>query len=599
MKWIIGKVNLFLQGVSRHVPAECHGYTKVCTETADACNCAQDAGQNETKQQTEKELEQVRASAHKMEVRRETIISVIIFVNCITVGVELDIPWDGWWLVNLAFLSVYVVNLVLTFRTDGKETFFSSYWNWVDMTVVSSNIVETGLFLVRSRFHTAPRVIRILTLVLRLFRLLRILRIFILIKAFDPLYSLAHTLREALSAVLWFMVLIFVLVYAFALVFRQLFGQDDMSGVEVDDLAKRTFRTVPHSFFVLFRVMNADTSELSPILSGTDGFILPTCYMVFMLSASWLAMSALTATIVDKTLSVRDKQKRQQEISYTLQSAEVVNEGLRELFEGNLATNKRDEVDLDGILQFMKREDNAQRLHELCQVHPHEAVGLFNAMQIEGVLSLEDYIDKLIHLRSYDTASCVMRLETQIRQLSQVVANMSVQIWQLQDHVNQQNQKKNGTSGDNGFLEDSPESDVSPENGRSQRVPVSMATEGSSPARPPDWIFQAAGIGPPQGRQTSMGTSESADLSARDEGSDVGRHSRTNSIGEDQNSNDKAGNGAEASSSVQPLTEKAVSKIASLGAKRRRNQVFVFAESPVGTESPATNLHQPAHETCE
>merc|ERR1719335_1757806 len=154
-----------------------------------------------------------------------------------------------------------------------------------------------------------------LTTLLRTFRLLRILRVFRLFRMLKQLYLLATGFAEALSAVVWVSLMLFLCLYVCAIVLTRMCApQYQHEGVDVPEerleFGEEHFGTIMQSMFTLFALMahpNLETVEAmfasvdssgeltAKVESDTAGIRF--FFMAFIVLGSWAMLSLLTGVM--------------------------------------------------------------------------------------------------------------------------------------------------------------------------------------------------------------------------------------------------------------------------------------------------------------
>merc|ERR1719410_1574412 len=77
--------------------------------------------------------------------RFEAFTTTVIMINSITMGMELDIPWDGWSWVNTVFLMIYTFEVLVKIKRYKRLYFYhptNFYWHWLDFIIVCSGLIE-------------------------------------------------------------------------------------------------------------------------------------------------------------------------------------------------------------------------------------------------------------------------------------------------------------------------------------------------------------------------------------------------------------------------------------------------------------------------
>jgi len=363
--------------------------------------------------------------------RRETVLGFVILANCVTMGLELDLPWVGWRWVNQVLLVYYTVDLSVRLSEDGFCGFCRSPWNWFDTLIVVAMALEMWVFpLLTDHDRNAHNAVSFATLFLRLCRLLRAVRVFTIVPFIRPLFDLLSALSEAFTAIMWLMVMLILVLYSFALVFTQLLGHDLLTSElseEARAVAVETFGTVPLSVFGLFRMMSADMTDMGPILSATSGPTLPLCWIAFQICASWLLLTTLTATVVNTMCRVTAQREREEYYMKEAESHDAVRDELKELFDG-LDTTGHDEIKRDALLEFLRDPRNAGQLRRIANLEVHSVLGTWDAMQTGGAVHLDVLTDELSTAGSRELDQGMMRLETQVRQLQESVNKIFVHL---------------------------------------------------------------------------------------------------------------------------------------------------------------------------
>ncbi|WP_210769030.1 ion transporter [Ruania alkalisoli] len=201
----------------------------------------------------------------------QRIVVAVIVVNAITLGLETfqNVPREVLHAVDLACLSVFVVELTLKLYAHGLR-FFRSSWNVFDLLVVVVALVPgSGAFAV-----------------LRALRVLRVLR---LISAVPRLRQVVGALMAAVPGMLSIGALLGLLFYVSAVMATMLFAGTD----------PERFGTLWASLFSLFQVMTLDSwsALVLPIMaehSWAWAFFVP-----FVLISAFAVLNLFIAVIVD------------------------------------------------------------------------------------------------------------------------------------------------------------------------------------------------------------------------------------------------------------------------------------------------------------
>lgn len=153
-----------------------------------------------------------------------SFVAMVILTNTVTIGVYahdnmsqalvggIKPPWSAT--TDFVYTPFYILEILVRIIADGRQFFYGpgSGWNYFDCFVVGSTIVEIA-YDMGSSFGFLR--------ILRIFRILRVLRVLRLFGVFRELRLMVISIVSTLRTLLWAFVLLFVLMYCFAIVFVQ------------------------------------------------------------------------------------------------------------------------------------------------------------------------------------------------------------------------------------------------------------------------------------------------------------------------------------------------------------------------------------------
>ena len=218
----------------------------------------------------------------------QLIVTAIILLSSIIVGVgTYEIVNDLFLRILLAldiFITIFfVVEILIRFFAEQRKVdFFRSGWNVFDLIIVISSLIPT----------TGSSV-----LVLRLLRLARLLRV---ISFIPELRFVIEALIDSLKKSIYVLILIFILLYIYAVGGVILF--EDVAGGRFEDLGE--------AFIALIQIMTLSSWEglMMPIVE-----IYPYAWMYFIsfvILSSIIVLNLFVAILVDV---VSERRKRQEE----------------------------------------------------------------------------------------------------------------------------------------------------------------------------------------------------------------------------------------------------------------------------------------------
>lgn len=213
------------------------------------------------------------------------------------------------WQLDTLLVIIFTVEIAVRmfcFRT----MFWRDFWNVLDLIIIVAAVMELIIAAVTNSSSAA---------FLSNFRLIRVVRILRLIGMFEALSSLAEAFVLATKQACWVAVLVLVVFYMFAILTRELFGdnaalrwtQHTRAVLWASDMCARCrqnpdympewFSTVPRSLITLFQLMTMDdwANIMRPV-----GNSLPASWiftLVFVLLGICL-MNLVVAIFIDELL---------------------------------------------------------------------------------------------------------------------------------------------------------------------------------------------------------------------------------------------------------------------------------------------------------
>jgi len=273
----------------------------------------------------------------------ETLMSVVILLNCGTMGLEahatvIDMgPYVNIFLLvaENAFTGMFTVELVLRFKVFGRRMFWplsgESCWNIFDSILV----IFTGILFVwvlplcamifADLDFAGNSMIRVFT-VFRAFRVIRLVRVVQQVQFFHEVWLLLRGLQSSARTLFWTVVVIFFLTYVFAIFGIVLIGKplvdrfsedgNDMQGEHYDlQRLVEVVGTLPDLMFTLIQVLNGDS--WTAIVKAIQNYQ-PYAWIYFYLYvsvASLVLMNLVTAIIVEHALNTSKADEELQQAS--------------------------------------------------------------------------------------------------------------------------------------------------------------------------------------------------------------------------------------------------------------------------------------------
>jgi len=170
----------------------------------------------------------VKTRAHRTLVALDPVIGVVILLNAILTGVQLELErsWPGWQWLEVAFTFIFMMEVLLKFVLLGVHSFFMGddrCWNLFDIVVVLLAVSDSLIFFLGdSSALSSFTVIRILRFG-RLTKLVRVLKL----KMFKELRLLIDGVIAGVRTLIWAIVLLGFFIYSIAVLLRQTVGNPD------------------------------------------------------------------------------------------------------------------------------------------------------------------------------------------------------------------------------------------------------------------------------------------------------------------------------------------------------------------------------------
>lgn len=330
---------------------------------------------------------------------------VVIFLNCILIGLETDMGTGGIFpILEHCSLTYFVVELVLRIMRFGCSFFSpeSIGGNLFDSAIVLSGVVDMWLnpliaFLSNRTDNESDGT----KVVVGMMRMLRIVRLVRLVKIIKPLYTLAMGIAEAVQGMVWVLVFLIILLYAVSIVTTRLIGHhiilpEDASEEAVES-AKNLFGTISASMFALFELMSC----WSMVNFNKTGGFLPFFRMypmmqwagiLFYISTAWALLAVMTGVVSEKMLAVREQlaedDKRREEDRF--QQATNL---LHQLFLKADADGSN-EVSEEEFKVFLMHPQTKTALQQYTSIAVSDLEDLFAWLDIDGdgTLSIEEFM---------------------------------------------------------------------------------------------------------------------------------------------------------------------------------------------------------------
>jgi len=372
----------------------------------------------------------VMADLHWVEEERfHYFIMGVIGLNTLTIGAELDYPWAGWIYVEHIMLVIYTFELFARIRLHRCDFFCGDdlLWNILDFIIVVGAILDQWLIPSmksvqelcggRSEFLDQALSHSKFTSMLKMVRLLRLLRLVRLLHFIRPLYKLLIGVLSAMHGIKWVVVLIIVLLYAFAILMTTLVGHGLAFNGHPPDEVRGLFSSMPDSMFLLFKVMNDDQSVMDPLLPDN---LFKYVFVLFMIMSNWAVLAILTAVVSDNMLS---STQTQNEIEQERQASALRADRIRRLHDiiEELDVNHDGSVTQEEFEKLLQSEALSAEMCDASGLRKKDLRDLFGYLSFDHedhkqeAINYTTFIEAVLHEGNPVNERSIYRLEKKVQ----------------------------------------------------------------------------------------------------------------------------------------------------------------------------------------
>lgn len=289
----------------------------------------------------------------------EAVLSVVIFVNAITIGIEADMSIQNdeeemtWSLiVEVLFLVIYILELIIRLVAN-KWRCFRDPWFIFDFVLVTVSLLGQVIGAVAS----FPAVIQ-QVLILRALRLLRVIRALRMIKQMRGVWRLVSGLLTSCNTMMSTLALLSLVLYIFAVLGIEMIAKDDT--LQADVVTSRIIQENFSSLFVImmtlsqFVTMDSIASIYIPLIKKKPEL---SSYFIALVIIVSIALNLVTAVLVEGALD-HARQEKEEDVKLSNSKFREMIPQLQSLFE-SLDTDKSGELQRTEI-EAAEREKRAE-----------------------------------------------------------------------------------------------------------------------------------------------------------------------------------------------------------------------------------------------
>jgi len=194
------------------------------------------------------------------------VMVTLIIASCISIGLAVDYSErtdesrTAFSVLEHFFTWAFVLEAILKIVAFTPCEYFTSSWDVFDFIVAFLSAITLVVSMATHSSGNEGGLSR----VIRVFRLLRVTRIARTAHFFNELHSLMSGLAASLSGLFWAFMLLLMLIYAYALVFTEVVGKDNIwDGRPEEEDIRAFYGTVPRSMYSLFQIMSLESWSMA------------------------------------------------------------------------------------------------------------------------------------------------------------------------------------------------------------------------------------------------------------------------------------------------------------------------------------------------
>jgi len=343
------------------------------------------------------------------------------------------------------FLACFSVELVLRMLDAGLRGFFTGKdrgWNIFDFIMVGASLFEIAAQLLDGGGTTgggtiggsgSSRILRILRIV-RISRALRLGRVLRYARTFR---QIVYSLQSSVTTLFWAMVMIFLVVYCFAICFCQAWSEfllDPEIVLTARDEQELflLYSSLGRSLYSLFMAMTGGRSWgelLEPLMDISEMY---TALFVLFVSLTFFGVLNIVAAIFVDSAMQSQQHYKDLLIQENLLKKEVYSQHLREVFHA--IDRDRSGVINGDEMEFFLSDPSLNLYLESIDIFPNDARSLFRLLDRDGSgeVSIDEFCQGCLRLKgeakSFDIHCLIYASDRSQRKLDQIINWMTTAV---------------------------------------------------------------------------------------------------------------------------------------------------------------------------
>jgi len=342
----------------------------------------------------------------------ELIVTIAILWSTVAIGVQTehsaqqgrpDDPIMFLFVMEFVILCVFIFELSVRLLAEGWSRFVlaaNRYWNLFDSTVVFLSVIEISVGLLAS---SSVMLNLSMLRIVRIARLMKFMRIIRVMRFFRHLRILVTSIVGAMRALIWAMILLNLLIYAFAVFLTDQVTEFVHKNAQADPAIcsrlQSVFGSMGRSSLTLFECMigGLDWGHVYEPLMHVDAF---SCALFL----SYIALTILAMlNVITGVFCEEARQNSSRDVDNVLLeilgSRECIEKDIRKVFDGI-------DVEQNGIVKFPEfykalQQEHIQNYFEVIGLAPWDAIQIFHLINPneEGGIDVDSFVEGVCQLR--------------------------------------------------------------------------------------------------------------------------------------------------------------------------------------------------------
>ncbi|CAK0843599.1 unnamed protein product [Prorocentrum cordatum] len=344
---------------------------------------------------------------------------------------------------NHCLTFLYLAEVVLRIKVLGIMHPKDRWWNLFDIAILLLALAEVILdIVVRAFFGKDSNLFDNggMAKMLRLFRLARLLRIVRTFRQLKPLRVLVHSIASAGKSVVWALMLLVMIVFAFAVILTQAVSEHTEGGTRIDDgdLVKY-YGDLFRSMLSLWMAVSGGISwhELTAPLKemGTAAWMM--LFLSYITFVYFFVLNVVTGVFCQNAI-----EGAQTDLDLTIEAQfkekEVYANRLKLLFE---EMNADHDANYEGLtaadIYEQMEKPKVQSWFKAMDIDAKQAWKLFKALDPanSGIISLQDFVEGCLQMKGSATRVDVESLKWEIRAANRRAERKAERIAQLLEAI--------------------------------------------------------------------------------------------------------------------------------------------------------------------